>query len=171
MGNMILAVSTAAAAKKTSGSSYTFLLIIIVIFGIFYFVMWRPQAKRRRAMMEQQRTIEPGQRVRTTAGMYATVVAIEDDDVVLEVAPGVHSRYVRRAVMEVLPDAPAEEYATGHDGEDATEAYGEAADDSEVADVTHVTDDEAGHDSDPTAVHLGDESPNGSAHAAEETKA
>jgi preprotein translocase subunit YajC len=161
---MILAVSKT--ATKTSGSSYTFLLIIIVIFAIFYFVMWRPQQKRRRAMMEQQRTIEPGQRVRTTAGMYATVVAIEDDDVVLEVAPGVHSRYVRRAVMEVLPDAPAEgEYVPSADAAEAE------SDDPEVTDVTHVTDDEAGHDSESTAVHLGDESSNGSAPATKENRA
>ena len=172
MGNMILAVS--ATAKKTSGSSYTFLLIIIVIFGIFYFVMWRPQQRRRRSMMEQQRAIEPGQRVRTTAGMYATVVAVEDNDVVLEVAPGVHSRYVRRAVMEVLPDAaPEEEYASGYDAaeEDTTGAHDEAADDPEVTDITHVTEGEAGHHGGTTAVHLGDESPNGSAPAAEENKA
>jgi preprotein translocase subunit YajC len=172
MGNMILAVSKT--ATKTTGSSYTFLLIIIVIFAIFYFVMWRPQAKRRRAMMEQQRTIEPGQRVRTTAGMYATVVAVEDNDVVLEVAPGVHSRYVRRAVMEVLgDDVPFEEPASGHDAaeEDASEVSDVTEDDSEVTDVTHTTDSEAGHDSASTAVHLGDESPNGSAPATEDTRA
>jgi preprotein translocase subunit YajC len=170
MGNMILAASATAAAAKKSGSSYTFLLIIIVIFGIFYFVMWRPQANKRRKMMEQQRDIVPGQRVRTTAGMYATVVAIEDDDVVLEVAPGVQCRYVRRAVMEVLPDpVPEEEYTSGDEAgdEDATGAY----DDSEVTDVTHVTDDGAGHDSETAAVHHSDGSSNGSAPAAEETRA
>jgi preprotein translocase subunit YajC len=165
MGNMILAASEAA-AKKSTGSSYTFLLIIIVIFGIFYFVMWRPQANKRRRMMEQQRTIEPGQRVRTTAGMYATVVAIEDGDVVLEVAPGVNSRYVRRAVMEVLPDAPAEEEYSAH-----YEADGAAEDDSEVTDVTHVADDETGHEDESAPVHPGDGSLNGSAPAAEETRA
>ncbi|HEY2578573.1 MAG TPA: preprotein translocase subunit YajC [Streptosporangiaceae bacterium] len=172
MGNMILAVSKT--ATKTSGSSYTFLLIIIVIFGIFYFVMWRPQSRKRRAMMEQQRTIEPGQRVRTTAGMYATVVAVEDNDVVLEVAPGVHSRYVRRAVMEVLPDAaPEEEYDSSYGAaeDETTGAHDETPGDGEVTDVTHVADDESGHDGGTTAVHLGDESPNGSAPAAEETKA
>jgi preprotein translocase subunit YajC len=169
MGNMILAASATAAAAKKSGSSYTFLLIIIVIFGIFYFVMWRPQANKRRKMMEQQRDIVPGQRVRTTAGMYATVVAIEDDDVVLEVAPGVQCRYVRRAVMEVLPDAvPEEEYTSGDEAGDETAG---AYDDSDVTDVTHVTDDEAGHDSETAAVHHSDGSLNGSAPAAEETRA
>jgi preprotein translocase subunit YajC len=32
------------------------------------------------------------------------VVEADDTDVVLEVAPGVHMRFLRRAVMETLPD-------------------------------------------------------------------
>jgi preprotein translocase subunit YajC len=35
--------------------------------------------------------------------MYATVVSLEDADVVLEVAPGVNVRYMRRAIMDVVP--------------------------------------------------------------------
>jgi preprotein translocase subunit YajC len=51
-----------------------------------------------------QSQVQPGQRVRTTAGMYATVVEADATDVVLEVAPGVQLRFLRRAVMDVLPD-------------------------------------------------------------------
>ena len=47
----------------------------------------------------------PGARVRTTAGMYATVVSVEDQDVVLEVAPGVNVRYLRRAILDVVSGA------------------------------------------------------------------
>jgi preprotein translocase subunit YajC len=51
--------------------------------------------------------------------MYATVTAVDGDDVVLEVAPGVEVRYVRRAIMEVITpgdqpetdDAEPESYA------------------------------------------------------------
>jgi preprotein translocase subunit YajC len=99
LGNMILAASS-----KPSSSSSTFLLILVVLVAVFYFVMIRPQSRRRRQVMEQQRQIQPGQRVRTTAGMYGTVVSVEDNDVVLEVAPGVQVRYLKRAIMEVLPD-------------------------------------------------------------------
>ena len=34
--------------------------------------------------------------------MYATVVDVDGDDVILEVAPGVEVRYMRRAVMDVV---------------------------------------------------------------------
>ncbi len=101
MGNEILA---AASTSKSSGGSYLFLVAIVVLFGLLYFVTIRPQRNRQRAAMQTQRTVEPGARVRTTAGMYATVVSVEDQDVVLEVAPGVHVRYLRRAIMDVVPD-------------------------------------------------------------------
>ena len=107
MGNMYLA----AAAKSGSGN-YTFLIVIVVLFGLLYFVMIRPQRNKQRQTQAMQSRVQPGQRVRTTAGMYATVVEADDTDVVLEVAPGVQLRFLRRAVMDVLPD---------EDGTEATE--------------------------------------------------
>jgi preprotein translocase subunit YajC len=107
MGNEILA---AASTSKSSGGQYLFLVAIVVLFGLLYFVTIRPQRNRQRAAMQTQRTVEPGARVRTTAGMYATVVSVEDQDVVLEVAPGVHVRYLRRAIMDVVPDPSQAEF-------------------------------------------------------------
>ena len=43
----------------------------------------------------------------TTSGLFATVSSVEDDAVVLEVAPGVHSRYAKQAVLRVInPEQP-----------------------------------------------------------------
>ena len=53
-----------------------------------------------------QNTIVPGTRIRTTAGMYGTVTSLEDnDDVMVEFAPGVTIRMMRRAVVPVPQDA------------------------------------------------------------------
>ena len=106
MGEAILAAST----SKSSGSGYFFLIIIVVLFGLLYFVTIRPQRNRQRAAQQTQRDIQPGMRVRTTAGMYATVAAVEDQEVVLEVAPGVNVRFLRRAIMDVIPDS-TEDYS------------------------------------------------------------
>ena len=106
MGDAILAAST----SKSSGSGYFFILIIVVLFGLLYFVTIRPQRNRQRAAQQTQRDIQPGMRVRTTAGMYATVAAVEDQEVVLEVAPGVNVRFLRRAIMDVIPDS-TEDYS------------------------------------------------------------
>lgn len=118
MGN----VEILAAAKTATGGGNLLLLVGIIAFiGLMYFTMFRPQRNRQRQIQQAQNAIVPGQRVRTTAGMYATVVSIDDGDVVLEVAPGVNVRYMRRAIMEVIPsetdaDATGESGAAGEAG-------------------------------------------------------
>jgi len=108
MGNAFLAASS----SKSGSGSYLFLVAIVVLFGLLYFVTIRPQRNRQRKAAETQRDVVPGTRVRTTAGMYATVVGLEDQDVILEVAPGVEIRMLRRAIMDVVSD-PSEMGATG----------------------------------------------------------
>src|SRR6185437_16607766 len=101
MGTMNLA---AAAAAKSSGSSFLPLLIIIVLFGLFYMTIIRPQRNKQRQAAQTQSQVMPGQRVRTTAGIYGTVVSGDDRDVVVEIAPGVHVTMLRRAIMDVISD-------------------------------------------------------------------
>jgi preprotein translocase subunit YajC len=107
--------AAADAASKSSGSALTFPILIVLVFVGFYFLMIRPQRRRQQAVQQQQKTVSPGARVRTTAGMYATVTAVDGDDVVLEVAPGVEVRYIKRAIMEVI--ASGEETENFEDGE------------------------------------------------------
>jgi preprotein translocase subunit YajC len=104
-----------AATTTSKGNPYLFPIIILALFGLLYFVMIRPQRNRQRQAAQTQNEVIPGSRVRTTAGMYATVVSVEGDDVVLEIAPGVNVRYMRRSIMNVVPDAPGD---TGFTDED-----------------------------------------------------
>jgi preprotein translocase subunit YajC len=110
-------IAAADAATRSSSSSLTFPILIVLVFVGFYFLMIRPQRRRQQQAAQQQTTVVPGARVRTTAGMYATVVAVEDNDVILEVAPGVEVRYIKRAIMEVVTPAEAEDGDTFEDGE------------------------------------------------------
>jgi preprotein translocase subunit YajC len=80
-----------------------FLFFGLLLFGLYLLVI-RPQRNRARALAQVQAAIAPGSRVITTAGIHATVVAKEDDDVVLEIAPGVHVRFVTAAVVRLLDD-------------------------------------------------------------------
>jgi preprotein translocase subunit YajC len=142
MGNMYLA------AAKSSSGNYTFLIVIVVLFGLLYFVMIRPQRNKQRQAQAMQSQVRPGQRVRTTAGMYATVVDADDTDVVLEVAPGVHLRFLRRAIMDVLPD------------EDGTEATGPVTQEhAEPAAADDVSGDGLGTDGQAAAAHQNGSAP------------
>ena len=137
-----------AAAAKSSGFNPSTLILILVVVAAFYFLMIRPQQRRKQAAAQKSNNVEPGARVRTTAGMYATVVDTDGDDVILEVAPGVEVRYMKRAIMEVVsPGEPVDE--TEMDADDEAEAEAEHDDvDHDDADDTDSDTDEVHTDAD-----------------------
>ena len=116
----------AATSSKSGFSSSTLILILIVVVA-FYFLMIRPQQRRKQQAAQKSNSVAVGARVRTTAGMYATVVAVDGDDVVLEVAPGVEVRYMKRAIMDVVsPGDEPEETVT-----DFTDTESDDSDDTD----------------------------------------
>jgi preprotein translocase subunit YajC len=81
------------------------LFFALLVFGLYVLVI-RPQRTRAKALAEVRAGHRPGRRVMTSAGIHATVVALEDGVAVLEVAPGVHVRFADAAVVRLL-DEPA----------------------------------------------------------------
>ncbi len=133
-------LAAADAATKSSSSALTFPILIVLVFVGFYFLMIRPQRRRQQQAAQKQNTVTPGARVRTTAGMYATVTEVDGDDVVLEVAPGIEVRYLKRAIMEVI--APGEADETYTDDEDEPSSYhDDDAEDDETPGTHAGTDD------------------------------
>lgn len=109
MGPMTIAAGHLAANKPSTGGSPFTLLLLVGGFILIYLLIMRPQKARQRKIQQQQSDVVPGQRIRTTAGMYGTVVSGDARDVVIEISPGVHVTMLRRAIMEVIPDdAPAD---------------------------------------------------------------
>jgi preprotein translocase subunit YajC len=106
MGNILLAGALANGSKPTTtgGSSAITFVILAVLVVLFYMLVMRPQRNRQRRTVQTQNQVVPGQRIRTTAGMYGTVVSGDDRDVVVEIAPGVEVTMLRRAIMDVVPD-------------------------------------------------------------------
>jgi preprotein translocase subunit YajC len=130
LGNVELAAST----TKSSGFNPTTIIILVVVVVAFYMLMIRPQQRRKQQAQQQQNTVSPGARVRTTAGMYATVVEVDGDDVILEVAPGVNVRYLRRAVMDVVSagDASEADYVPDEDADSYDDTDADDTDDTTV---------------------------------------
>lgn len=83
------------------------LLLPVLVLVFFWLVLIRPQRKRQREAANMQSQLQPGQEVMTGAGLFGTVVRIEDDVVVLETAPGIQQRFIRQAIVRVIePKAP-----------------------------------------------------------------
>jgi preprotein translocase subunit YajC len=78
------------------------LLPIILIGVVFYLLIMRPARTRQRKQMELMSSLEPGAQVMTTAGVYGTVVSMDEDDARIEIAPGVVIRVVKAAIGKVV---------------------------------------------------------------------
>ncbi|MBM7810241.1 preprotein translocase subunit YajC [Saccharothrix algeriensis] len=75
--------------------------LLLVLLAVPLFLSARKQKK---AVAEQQallNSLEPGDRVMTTSGLYATVADASDDTTIdLEIADGVVTTWLRQAVRE-----------------------------------------------------------------------
>ncbi|WP_264084197.1 preprotein translocase subunit YajC [Plantactinospora soyae] len=89
------------------------ILMIVLLFGVMYFMMIRPQQRKRREAEQMQRSIGAGDEVVTIGGLYGTVTGVDDETVMLEVAPGVQTRYARPAIARVIK--PVERVETVQD--------------------------------------------------------
>jgi preprotein translocase subunit YajC len=86
---------------------YTGLLFLAVPLLLLYMVAARSR-RQQRTLVVIQDSVQPGMRVMTTSGLHATVVSLEDPDiVVLEIAPGVHTRWAKPAIAQVFDDSVA----------------------------------------------------------------
>lgn len=79
-----------------------FVLIILVLF-LLWLALVRPQRRRRQAQELMIDHLRIGDEVLTAGGFYATVRGIDDDEVTVELGPGMEARLDKRAIAAVLP--------------------------------------------------------------------
>ena len=91
-----------------------FPLVVLVLAFVLLIVV---PARQRKKVQEQQRVLQesltPGTPVMTTAGLHATVAALGEGTVDLEIAPGVVVTFARQAVLEIRTPAVAGPAADG----------------------------------------------------------
>lgn len=80
-------------------------LPILLIFAIFYFLLFLPMQRQKKRQQQMLRELQSGQRVLTSGGILGTIVALEDDTLVLRVKPdNVKIQIARNAVSAVIPE-------------------------------------------------------------------
>jgi preprotein translocase subunit YajC len=101
-----------------NGGGILFLLLPIAL----VLLLVNSQRKRTRQATELQSGLTIGAEVCTTSGLFGRVVSLTDREVVLDVAPGVHLRFDRRAIGLVVPsEVPDQPQETGPDAEEPRE--------------------------------------------------
>lgn len=91
---------TAAAADPSAGFSLLSYLPMLLVIVIFYIVVIRPQNKRAAEHRSMITALQKGDKVITGGGLIAKVSkVVSDEEVVLELAEGVHVHALRATIM------------------------------------------------------------------------
>jgi preprotein translocase subunit YajC len=88
---------------------------------ILWLLLIRPQARRQRELRHMQSTLEVGDEVLLTSGVFATVRDLEEDVAHVEIADGVTIKVARGAVGQLVPAEVAPDDTAHTDTEEISE--------------------------------------------------
>ena len=124
------------------------LLIIALLFALFWFMLIRPQRSRAREQQELIRSLEPGDEIVTTGGLYGVITQVDGDVLHVEIADGLAVRTARSAVAGIVEVDEEEDLEIDEEEEEHSEEEQEAAAAEELdADAAHRS---GTHDDSPT---------------------
>ena len=105
------------------------LIVLAVTLGLTWVLFILPQQRRIKEHKATVASLQVGDEVMTTAGLFGTVVALDDEIVTLEVAPGTALRFARGAIGQRIDDvaAVAAEAADADGPSESSESNGSTA--------------------------------------------
>jgi len=76
-----------AAAPASPSSFLSGVLPIVLMIAIFYFLVFMPMRRQQKTQKEMVKALESGQTVLTSGGIIGTIVAVNDDTLILRIKP------------------------------------------------------------------------------------
>ena len=104
------------------------LILLLFLLLLFWLLLVRPQRSRARRQQELIGSLEAGDEIVSTGGIYGRITAVDGDVLHVEIADGLEVRMARRAVagyVEPLDDGEPEE-PEEHEPEHALEGRDDA---------------------------------------------
>jgi preprotein translocase subunit YajC len=84
-------------------------LILIVAFAFLWFVLIRPQKRRQVEAARMLNSLNVGDEVLTAGGIYGEVTELQEEAVLVRIAPELEVRVARKAIGAVVhPEEPPE---------------------------------------------------------------
>jgi preprotein translocase subunit YajC len=100
------------------------LLLLAALLLLFWLVVIRPARRQQSTVSELQRNLAVGDRVVLSAGIFGTIVELEDSRVRLEIARGTVIEVARQVVVRRAEDSPEPEGLAPADPDEPAEATG-----------------------------------------------
>ena len=93
------------AASPGADSFIKGILPIVLMVAIFYFLVFMPMRRQQRNQKEMIKTLQNGQTVLTSGGIIGTIVAVNDDTLILRIKPDNLKIQVARSAVTSLVEA------------------------------------------------------------------
>lgn len=91
----------------TSQSGFMSFLPLILIVIVFWFFMIRPQMKKQKELKKYRESLQKGDKVMTTGGIFGKIVEIQDFTVIIEVESQARLKVSKEAIIKDMTDVPA----------------------------------------------------------------
>jgi preprotein translocase subunit YajC len=85
-----------------------YLIVLVALFALMWLLLIRPQRRRQAEQAQLQDVLEPGDEILTAGGIHGIVRGVDDEIVLVEIAPGTTVRLDRRAVAGVVQEPEPE---------------------------------------------------------------
>ena len=82
-------------ASGEGGSAWMSILPLVLMFGIFYLLLIRPQQKKAKQHRELLSNLRKGDQIITGGGIYGKITGVNDNVLVVEIAPQVRVKVAR----------------------------------------------------------------------------
>ncbi len=99
---LLLQTHAPAASTPTSGLPGPILTFVAMV-AIFYFLIFMPMRRQQKNQKQMLKTLQSGQSVLTSGGIIGTIVAVNDDTLILKIKPdNLKIQVARSAVTNIV---------------------------------------------------------------------
>lgn len=77
------------------------LIIPMSFLGVFYFFIIKPQKKRQNKLISMRESLKIGDKIVTIGGICGTIIAIDNNDVTIEISQGVNIGIEKWAIGKI----------------------------------------------------------------------
>lgn len=107
MIDLAYAMGAGGAAGGEAGGGIMGFLPLIAIIVVFYFLLIRPQQKKAKDHQQLLGTLREGDKIVTSGGIYGTIVKVEENTFIVEIADRVRIKILKSHVGNVVSQANA----------------------------------------------------------------